>query len=60
VGGVTNKEWHAANALGSGASLDRRVDWHLAHAAVCGCRPIPEKIRQEILARRIDLPVRPT
>ena len=54
-----NKEWHEANRLGSGASVDRRAEWHLAHAAACGCRPIPEAIRREIIARGLSVPERP-
>jgi hypothetical protein len=47
-----NKEWHAAHKLGKGASLDDRVRWHLEHSEVCGCRPIPGPILEEIERRR--------
>jgi hypothetical protein len=30
------------------ASLAQRVQWHLAHAKVCGCREIPETVRAEL------------
>jgi hypothetical protein len=47
-----NRQWHDEHRLGKGASLDDRVRWHLEHARVCGCRPIPELILKEIERRR--------
>ena len=49
-----NAEWHRAHVLGTGASLDRRVTWHLEHAEACGCRPIPDPVLAEIRARGLD------
>ena len=43
-----NKEWHAANKMPENATLAQRRAWHIAHAKNCGCRPIPDKIKQEI------------
>ncbi len=42
------REWHDAHRLGVGASPDDRVAWHLEHAKVCGCRPIPAGVLEEI------------
>ena len=53
-----NREWHLAHVLGSKASLDRRVEWHLEHAQVCGCWPIPPSVVAEMRARGIDVPER--
>ena len=50
-----NRQWHERHRLGSGASLDDRVRWHLEHAEVCGCRPIPARARKEIERRGIAL-----
>ena len=47
-----NKQWHAEHRLGKGAGLDDRIQWHLEHDKVCGCRPIPDAILKEIERRR--------
>jgi hypothetical protein len=49
---VTDKAWHEQHRLGSGASMEARTAWHLEHAEVCGCRPIPVSVRNAIDARR--------
>jgi hypothetical protein len=36
------------------ASLDERVDWHLAHAENCGCRAMPQSIVDALKRRRIE------
>ncbi|MGO9558748.1 MAG: hypothetical protein ACLPQS_17450 [Acidimicrobiales bacterium] len=54
-----NRQWHAEHRLGSGASLDDRVRWHLEHAKVCGCRPIPDLVLAEIHRRGLDLETEP-
>ncbi|MFZ2057277.1 MAG: hypothetical protein WAV54_07710 [Acidimicrobiales bacterium] len=46
-----NRQWHEQHRLGSGASLDERVQWHLEHVEVCGCRPIPPRVLEEIERR---------
>ncbi len=48
-----NAEWHSEHVLGSHATMDERVDWHLAHAQACGCRPIPASVTAEI-ERRLE------
>jgi hypothetical protein len=50
-----NRTWHERHRLGSGASLDERVQWHVAHAEACGCRPIPDGIQAEMARRGIRL-----
>lgn len=39
-----NKEWHEANRMPPNATLDQRVRWHVEHARVRGCRPIPPSV----------------
>jgi hypothetical protein len=34
--------------------MDERVRWHVEHARVCGCRPIPEAVLDEIRRRGLD------
>lgn len=53
-----NREWHLAHVLGSNAPMDRRVEWHLEHARVCGCREIPPRVRAAIEARGLTIPGR--
>jgi len=51
-----NKAWHEANKLPRTATLEQRLDWHLAHAANCGCREIPKTIKRELEARGLTGP----
>lgn len=51
-----NREWHEKHPMTEGASVDQRIEWHLAHAANCLCRPIPEKLKAEMKKRQIKLP----
>jgi hypothetical protein len=51
-----NRQWHAEHRLPHDANLEERMDWHVAHAQACGCRPIPPEIAQAIKDRRISKP----
>jgi hypothetical protein len=33
------------------ATREQRIKWHVAHAAACGCRAIPESIRADVEQR---------
>jgi hypothetical protein len=46
-----DEQWHAAHPLGAKAPMERRIEWHLEHARVCGCRPIPASVQQQIEVR---------
>jgi len=46
-----NRQWHEQHQLGKGADLNERVRWHVAHAKVCQCRPIPKSVQEEIERR---------
>ena len=48
----TNAKWHAAHRMPANATLDERVAWHVAHAAQCGCRPMPATVVAELKRRR--------
>jgi hypothetical protein len=50
----TNKEWHLANRMPKNATMQQRIDWHIEHQINCSCRPIPQKILDEINARKND------
>jgi len=43
-----NKAWHDKHPMPENASTKQRIAWHLEHAKNCGCRPIPEKLKQEM------------
>jgi hypothetical protein len=52
-----NTAWHEEHPMPENPSLDDRVQWHLAHAAACACRPIPETVLKELRARlKVPLP----
>jgi hypothetical protein len=43
-----NAAWHRAHPMPKNATLDQRIAWHIEHARHCACRPIPEKLMEEI------------
>jgi hypothetical protein len=43
-----NKQWHAKNPMPKHPSKNERVSWHVAHAKMCACRPVPESIVEEV------------
>lgn len=57
--GKINAAWHEAHPMPKNPSLDERVDWHLAHAAACGCRGLPASILAELARRGIAPPSPP-
>jgi hypothetical protein len=50
-----NREWHETHKLPRTATLDERLDWHLSHAANCGCREMPPSIKRELDRRGVAL-----
>ncbi|HTN63429.1 MAG TPA: hypothetical protein VL147_18065 [Devosia sp.] len=51
-----NREWHATHKLPKTATVDERLDWHLLHAANCGCRDMPPSIKRELDQRGLMVP----
>ena len=47
-----NASWHAKHPMPRPATLGQRVKWHVAHARVCGCRPMPETVVTALERRR--------
>jgi hypothetical protein len=43
-----NREWHKSHRMPAKATCEQRIKWHVAHAAACGCRAIPESIKPEV------------
>jgi hypothetical protein len=50
--GKLNAAWHQRHPIPKKATLDQRVRWHLAHAASCACRAIPETVLQKLRRRK--------
>ena len=48
-----NKEWHLAHPMPKNPSLQQRIEWYLEHAKNCGCREIPEKLKEEMKKLKI-------
>ncbi|HAQ80100.1 MAG: hypothetical protein CFE30_18100 [Bradyrhizobium sp. PARBB1] len=57
-----NREWHRDHRMPPRATREQRIRWHVAHANVCACRPVPDSVRLEVekllVSRR--RPVSPT
>ena len=51
-----NRAWHEAHRMPRTAKLEQRLDWHVAHAANCGCREMPQSIRLELERRGLTVP----
>jgi hypothetical protein len=45
-----NREWHEQHRLGTDATRAQRVAWHAEHDVVCGCRPAPPDLAEDIAA----------
>ena len=53
-----NREWHEAHPMPPDANLQQRIEWHIAHAAECGCRDVPETVKKALEERGQPLPKR--
>ena len=53
--GKMNKQWHDANPMPKPATLDARVEWHLAHREHCACREMPATVIVELQRRGIEV-----
>ncbi|MBS1913948.1 MAG: hypothetical protein JST22_18310 [Bacteroidetes bacterium] len=54
-----NAEWHREHRMPKNATLSERVQWHLEHAAACGCREMPASIAAELNKRGTTPPKSP-
>ncbi len=43
-----NAVWHKANRMSPYPKPDERLAWHLAHNEACGCRAMPEGLREQV------------
>lgn len=53
-----NREWHEKHPMPANPNLQQRIAWHIAHAAECGCRDIPESVRQALEERGTPVPAK--
>jgi hypothetical protein len=51
-----NKDWHKENRMPPKATLEQRLKWHIEHSKNCTCRPIPEKLLDELKKRERTAP----
>lgn len=47
---MLNRKWHQQNRMPDGATQQQRIEWHVAHAKACGCRPIPPTLLKAMSA----------
>jgi hypothetical protein len=50
-----NKDWHLKHPMPPKATFEQRVKWHLEHVKHCACRPIPEKLLEQMREKGIKL-----
>lgn len=43
-----NREWHRQHRMPLLATREQRIKRHVAHAAACACRPVPDSIKPEV------------
>jgi hypothetical protein len=46
-----NAQWHEQHPMPRNATFEQRAEWHLAHREACACRPIPAKLREQMVER---------
>jgi hypothetical protein len=51
-----NRRWHEEHRMPERPSTDQRIAWHLEHAQVCDCRPIPKGVLKLMQAKGIQVP----
>ncbi len=45
-----NRAWHADHLMPRNATAQQRLEWHLEHAEVCGCRKLTDQMRERLIA----------
>ncbi len=43
-----NEKWHKTNRMPKNPKIEERIKWHFEHVKKCTCRPIPQKLQEEI------------
>ena len=47
-----NAAWHAAHRMAKNASVAQRIRWHQQHTKHCACRPMPQKLAEQMKKRK--------
>jgi two-component system sensor kinase FixL len=47
-----NRAWHQKHKMPKNASLEERLNWHLAHQQQCACRAVPRKLAALVRSKR--------
>ena len=55
---MVNRGWHDTHRMPRNANLEQRIAWHIEHAAQCGCREMPDRVKRAIEQRGIAVPPR--
>ena len=50
--GKINETWHRENPMPENPTLAMRADWHIRHMKHCGCREMPESVRQYLQLKK--------
>jgi hypothetical protein len=45
-----NAAWHKSHRMPKNPTPEQRLEWHLAHAQACGCRPVPPSLAAQLRA----------
>jgi hypothetical protein len=48
-----NAEWHKKNRMPENPTIEQRIEWHTEHQKNCSCRPIPDKLLEEMKKRKL-------
>jgi hypothetical protein len=48
-----NAKWHKQNRMPKNPTVEQRIKWHIEHQKNCSCRPIPEKLLEEMKKRKL-------
>lgn len=48
---MINATWHKSHRMPRNATAKQRLEWHLAHAKVCGCRKLSAAMLKELRRR---------
>jgi hypothetical protein len=47
-----NGEWHKEHLMPKNPTREERIEWHVGHSEMCGCRPVPPGLTMEVAAAK--------
>ncbi len=50
-----NTKWHEKNPMPKNPTKEQKIQWHLKHLRHCGCSEIPEKLKEEMIKRYLEV-----